>query len=40
MMNFSPGGFLEVMIIWPFFAIGLGILYALTFKHDEEKEND
>lgn len=36
MLNFSPGGFFEVVILWPFFAIGLGLIYALTFKEEAD----
>lgn len=35
MLNFTPGGFFEVMVLWPFFAVGLGLIYALTFKEPQ-----
>jgi hypothetical protein len=38
MLNFSPGGFWEILIIWPFFAIGLGILYAITFRETQHHQ--
>lgn len=38
MLNFSPSGFLEVIVIWPFFAVGLGLIYALTFKSSERDD--